>query len=184
MQVKTFPIEGPRLFTPKILTDARGTFMESFRVDLFRTHLGAGHSFVQDNQSLSLNRGTVRGLHLQSPPKAQGKLVRAVTGSILDVAVDVRRRSATYGQYVSAELTAVGGEQLWVPAGFLHGFVTQEDNCIVAYKCTDYYAQDCGQSVRWDDPELGIDWGRFDGPAILSEKDGVAIGFKDFISPF
>ena len=183
MQVKTFPtIEGPLLLTPKIFTDNRGSFMESFRVDVFEKHIGKEHKFIQDNQSISLTRGTVRGLHLQTMPHAQGKLVRCVIGSILDVAVDVRRGSPTYGQYVSTVLSGEGGEQLWVPQGFLHGFVTREDNCTVAYKCTDYYAQECERSVRWNDPDLAIDWGIKD--AIVSDKDRDAIAFKDFVSPF
>lgn len=183
MQIDSFQdIQGPLLLTPKTFADNRGYFTESFRADFFRSHIDVAADFVQDNQSVSRRKGTVRGLHLQTPPHAQGKLVRCVTGSILDVAVDVRRGSTTYGRYVSAELTGVGGEQLWVPAGFLHGFATREDDCIVAYKCTDYYAQDCEQSVRWDDPDLAIDWGL--KAAIVSDKDGAAPSFKDYISPF
>ena len=184
MQVDTFPIDGPLLFTPKLFSDSRGTFMESFRANVFEEHVGSGYEFVQDNQSLSLYRGTVRGLHLQTPPYAQGKLVRCVAGSILDVVVDVRRGSSTYGKFISAQLTDKGREQLWVPPGFLHGFMSCEDECVVAYKCTNYFAQDCGRSVRWDDPDLGIDWDVPEQGAILSDKDHEAMDFKDFTSPF
>ena len=184
MQVDHFPIKGPLLFTPRIFGDIRGYFMETFKANLFEEHAGAGTTFCQDNQSLSKPKGTVRGLHFQTPPHAQGKLVRCIAGSIIDVAVDARRGSPTYGEHVRVLLSAENAAQLWVPAGFLHGFATQEDDTIVAYKCTDYYAPQCDGNILWNDSDLGIDWGLGDSAAIVSDKDRDAPSFKSFVSPF
>lgn len=185
MDIKTFDMQGPVLFTPRRFGDDRGYFMETFRASTFRDAVGEdAPDFVQDNQSFSKSAGTVRGLHFQSPPHAQGKLVRCTQGSIIDVAVDARTGSPTFGQHVSAELSAENGAQLWVPAGFLHGFSTLADDTVVQYKCTDYYASDCDGNVAWDDPDLAIDWGIDPAKAVLSAKDAVAPRWSDFTSPF
>ena len=143
--------------------------------------VGLNIDFVQDNHSLSRDVGTIRGLHFQSPPHAQGKLVRCGRGCLLDVAVDIRKGSPTYGQWVGQELSYENGKQLWIPAGFLHGFVTREPDTEIIYKCTDYYAPDCDGAVRWD--SCGIDW-RFDGDPVLSDKDEAAPALANFDSPF
>lgn len=143
--------------------------------------VGMAFDFVQDNHSLSREAGTIRGLHFQAPPHAQDKLVRCTRGAILDVAVDIRVGSPTYGQWVKIELTATNGHQLLIPRGFLHGFVTLQPDSEVQYKCSDYYAPECDGSVRWD--SLGIDWGLTDAP-VLSAKDATAMPFPDFQSPF
>ncbi|WP_411033087.1 dTDP-4-dehydrorhamnose 3,5-epimerase [Shinella sp. BYT-45] len=158
------------LITPKKFGDARGYFMETFRQALFAEHVGP-FEFVQDNQSLSAEAGTVRGLHFQLEPKAQGKLVRCIAGALLDVAVDIRKGSPTFGKHVAVELTAENGRQLWVPPGFAHGFCTLAPHTEISYKVTDYYSAEHDRGLRWDDPALGIDWPVAAGKAILSEKD-------------
>lgn len=168
------------LVQPKRFGDARGYFEETWNMrDLAQGGIDAG--FVQDNHSLSEQKGTLRGLHYQAPPHAQDKLVRCTRGSIFDIAVDVRAGSPTYGQWVGVTLSAENGHQLFIPKGFLHGFVTLEPACEVQYKCSDYYAPDCDGSVRWD--SLGIDW-PLSGDPILSAKDAAAPVFADFTSPF
>jgi len=158
------------LITPKKIGDNRGYFMEAFREDSFHAYAGP-FRFVQDNRSFSAEAGTVRGLHFQLPPKAQGKLVSCTAGALLDVAVDIRQGSATYGQYVAAELTAENGEQLWVPPGFAHGFCTLRPETIISYKVTDYYSPEHDRGLFWDDPAIGIDWPVKPEEAVLSEKD-------------
>lgn len=155
---------------PKKFGDNRGYFMETFKESLFQEHVGPIR-FVQDNQSFSAEVGTVRGLHFQLLPKAQGKLVSCTAGRLLDVAVDIRQGSPTYGQYVSAELTAENGEQLWVPAGFAHGFCTLVPDTIISYKVTDYYSPEHDRGLLWNDPAIGIDWPVSGDTAILSDKD-------------
>lgn len=184
MNVTSFDIDGPLLIEPKLFGDARGYFMEAFKKSSFNAAVGANVDFVQDNQSLSAQAGTVRGLHYQSPPHAQGKLVRCLQGAIIDIAVDARKDSPTFGQHVRAELTAENNAQLWVPAGFLHGFATLVPDTIVFYKVTDIYAPDCDGNVRFDDPALNLDWGVDTQHAILSEKDKIAPLFNDWDSPF
>jgi len=184
MKIDLFDIEGPVLFTPSTFSDDRGSFTETFRAREFEARIGTNETFVQDNESFSKLQGTVRGLHFQRPPHAQGKLVRCTAGSIVDVAVDARSQSDTYGQHIRVILSAENTRQLWVPPGFLHGFSTIEANTIVAYKCTNYYSQESDGNVRFDDPELGIDWGLESGSAILSDKDLKAPSFKSFKSPF
>ena len=184
MHTEFFDISGPALFIPKAYSDSRGTFSETFKENVFREATGSELPFVQSNQSLSLNKGTIRGLHFQTPPHAQGKLVRCVAGSILDVAVDARQGSSTYGQHISAILNAENRSQLWVPPGFLHGFSTLEDQTIVLYKCTDYYSPECDGNVQFDDPDLKIDWGLGGTKPILSDKDLKAPTFESFESPF
>jgi dTDP-4-dehydrorhamnose 3,5-epimerase len=142
---------------------------------------GLDIDFVQDNHSLSSDVGTIRGLHFQTPPHAQGKLVRCGRGALFDVAVDIRNGSPTYGEWVGEELTAENGKQLWVPPGFAHGFVTRLPDTEIIYKCTDYYAPDCDAGLRWD--SCGIEWG-FDSDPVISEKDTTAPALEGFVSPF
>lgn len=158
--------------------------METYKEQEFNTAIGQDVSFVQDNHSLSTNKGTVRGLHFQSPPHAQGKLVRCVRGRIIDVAVDVRKTSPTYGQHVTVELSDYNSKQLWVPEGFLHGFATLEDATEVTYKVTNYYSPECDGNVLWNDTNLNINWGISNVEASLSDKDAAAPSFSDFNTPF
>ncbi len=170
MQFSKLGIPDVVLIIPKKFGDNRGYFMETFKESLFEEHVGPIR-FVQDNQSFSAEVGTVRGLHFQLPPKAQGKLVSCTAGRLLDVAVDIRQGSPTYGQYVSAELTAENGEQLWVPAGFAHGFCTLAPDTVISYKVTDYYSPEHDRGLLWNDPAIGIDWPVSSDVAILSDKD-------------
>jgi len=183
LDVQTTEIDGVLILTPKRWSDARGFFVETFNAERVR-QVGVPPEFVQDNHSYSAQAGTVRGLHYQAPPRAQGKLVRVMRGSIIDVAVDVRRGSTTYGKNVRALLSAENGAQLFVPAGFLHGFATLEPDTDVAYKVTDYYSQPHDGAVLWNDPDLAIDWGIDPSRAALSEKDARAPRFADFKTPF
>ena len=150
--------------------DARGFFSEIFREDVLRQH-GIDMAFVQENHSLSADRGVVRGLHFQTPPMAQAKLVRVAAGAILDVAVDIRAGSSTYGRHVAMVLSAAEGNQLFVPEGFAHGFCTLEPNTQVIYKVNRYYSPEHDRGVMWDDPALGINWPVAGGEAVLSDKD-------------
>jgi dTDP-4-dehydrorhamnose 3,5-epimerase len=168
---------------PKRFEDARGWFSETYRQDRFGA-AGVDATFVQDNQSFSRAAGTLRGIHFQRPPQAQAKLVRCLRGRIWDVAVDLRAGSPTFGQWVAAELTAAGGEQLYVPAGFGHGFLTLEEDCEVAYKTSAYYAPDCDAGLAWNDPALAIDWPLEAGWPHLSDKDRQLPGLDSFTSPF
>lgn len=163
--------------------DTRGWFEETFS-DKRMQSLGIDLRFVQDNQSFSAGAGTLRGIHFQRPPFAQAKLVRCVRGRILDVAVDLRRGSPTFGNVVSAELTAAVGEQLFVPVGFGHGFVTLEPDCEVAYKVSAPYAPECEGGIIWNDPDIGIDWPVPDGGPVLSAKDLELPALATFDSPF
>jgi dTDP-4-dehydrorhamnose 3,5-epimerase len=156
--------------TPSRSSDSRGYFSETFREDWFTANV-AKVTFVQENQSLSVSAGVVRGLHFQSAPSAQGKLVRCLSGSIFDVAVDIRKGSADYGKWTAVTLTAADGNQLWIPAGFLHGFCTLAPNCLVSYRVTSYYNKDAEKGVRWDDAEIGVVWPDAANPALLSPKD-------------
>ncbi|WP_413992052.1 dTDP-4-dehydrorhamnose 3,5-epimerase [Labrys okinawensis] len=155
---------------PKRHGDDRGYFYEVFRRHTFGECVEAV-DFVQDNEAFSIAAGTLRGLHFQRNPRAQGKLVRVIRGAILDVAVDIRRGSPTYGKYVSARLDGIGGDQLWVPVGFAHAYCTLEPNTLVAYKVTDYYSPSDDGGLRWNDPAIGIEWPDFPGGPILSDKD-------------
>ncbi|WP_255003095.1 dTDP-4-dehydrorhamnose 3,5-epimerase, partial [Cyanobium sp. HWJ4-Hawea] len=156
-----FFMQGPLLITPKVFGDGRGFFFESWNQQVFAEALVAdcqpAPEFVQDNHSRS-SRGVLRGLHFQLPPHPQGKLVRCVIGEIFDVAVDIRRDSASFGQWVGARLSAANHQQLWVPAGFAHGFLTLSEQAEVLYKTTDFWSKDCERAIRWDDPQLAIDW--------------------------
>ena len=171
------------LLRPRYLRDARGYFVETYNKRAAAT-AGVAVDFVQDNQSLSLRAGTVRALHFQVPPRPQAKLVRVVRGSIYDVAVDLRVGSPSYGAWVAERLTAEGGEQLFVPQGFAHGFCTLEPNTEVAYKVDDYYAPECEQGLIWNDPTLAIAWPAKAADAVLSDKDRALGPFADFVSPF
>jgi len=170
LHVKQLELDGVFTVSPRRFGDDRGYFSETFRQDVFSEKIGDFH-FVQDNQSLSAERGTVRGLHFQLAPRVQGKLVRCVAGAIFDVAVDLRISSPTFGLHVSVELSADNGVQLWIPPGFAHGFCTLTENTIVAYKVTDYYSPEHDRGLLWNDPQIAIEW-PFDGlSAHLSEKD-------------
>ena len=180
MQIETTSLPGVLLLTPRRHGDARGFFSESWNRKTLEdagVHLP---EFVQDNHSMSGAVGTLRGLHYQSPPMAQGKLVRCARGALYDVAVDVREGSSSFGQWFGATLTEENGTQLWIPAGFLHGFVTLLPDTEIAYKCTAHYSPEHDGAVRWD--SLGIDWG-LDAP-IRSEKDAKAPAFVDWKTPF
>jgi dTDP-4-dehydrorhamnose 3,5-epimerase len=161
---------GAVLVEPPRFDDARGWFSETYNARIFAKQ-GIDLVFVQDNMSSSALAGTVRGLHYQSAPFAQAKLVRAAIGSIVDVAVDIRAGSPTYGQHVAVELSAENGRQLLVPVGFAHGFVTRAPDTVVTYKVTNFYAPDHDHGICWSDPDLGIDWGIDVDKAILSQKD-------------
>lgn len=183
LQIEETALPGVLILTPRRFGDNRGFFCESWNQERM-AQSGLDYSFVQDNHSLSREVGTVRGLHFQSPPHAQAKLVRCGRGRLFDVAVDIRKGSPTYGKWVGEELSFENGRQLMIPAGFLHGFATLEPDTEIIYKCTDYYAPDCDGAVRFDDPDIGIDWGIDNSAAVLSEKDAAAPFLKDFDSPF
>lgn len=180
--MKETPLKDVLIITPQRFGDERGFFSESWNKQTL-TDLGADlPEFVQDNHSISREVGTVRGLHYQSPPHAQGKLVRCSRGSLFDVAVDVRKGSPTFGQWFGITLSFENGHQLWIPPGFLHGFATLEPDTEISYKCTDHYAPECDGAVRWD--SLGIDWPLGEHEPILSDKDRDAIPFSEFETPF
>ncbi len=182
MQVEQTALEGVLLVAPKRFEDARGFFSETYnRRGLIP--FGIDLEFVQDNHSLSAQVGTVRGLHFQAPPQAQAKLVRCTRGAIFDVAVDIRSGSPTYGQWIGERLSAENGLQLFVPEGFAHGFMTLMPDTEILYKCSNYYAPDTEGALRWDDPDLAIDWPHADTPT-LSAKDSAAQGWSGFVSPF
>jgi dTDP-4-dehydrorhamnose 3,5-epimerase len=170
MQVISTGIADVKEIRPVRHRDPRGFFSEIFREDVLRGH-GIDVPFVQENHSLSVDRGVVRGLHFQSPPAGQAKLVRVGAGSILDVAVDIRRGSPTYGRHVAVALSAAEGNQLFVPEGFAHGFCTLEPNTEIVYKVNRYYSREHDLGLAWDDPELGIAWPVSDGDAVLSDRD-------------
>ena len=183
MEVIETAIPAVKLLTPRRFGDARGFFTETWNARRM-TEIGLDIAFVQDNFSHSAEVGTVRGLHYQRPPNAQGKLVRVARGRVLDVAVDVRKGSPTYGKWVAEELSWENGAMLWVPRGFLHGFVTLEPDTDVVYKVDGFYAPDCDGAIRFDDPDLAIDWGIDPAKAVLSAKDAAAPAFRDFETPF
>ena len=180
MEFKTLPLEGLLLIKPDILRDDRGYLFEAFNHLKFLDG-GLDIRFLQDNESKSA-KSVVRGLHLQVPPYEQGKLVRVVKGSALDVAVDIRKSSPTYGKWVSVMLSGENKQMFWIPPGFAHGFVALENETIFFYKCTNIYNKESERSIIWNDPDLGIDWG-VENP-IVAEKDKLAMRFRDFVSPF
>jgi dTDP-4-dehydrorhamnose 3,5-epimerase len=183
MDIKATEIPGVLLLKPRYFRDARGYFVETYNLSGARA-AGLTTDFVQDNQAFSQKRGTVRALHFQVPPHAQAKLVRVLRGSIHDVAVDLRTGSPTYGRWTAVTLTALGGEQIFVPRGFAHGYCTLEADTEVAYKVDDYYAPDCDRGLIWNDPSLAIDWPVAAADAVLSDKDPKLPRFADFVSPF
>ncbi|KIQ01106.1 dTDP-4-dehydrorhamnose 3,5-epimerase [Agrobacterium tumefaciens] len=169
MQFEPLDIPDVVLLRPTRFGDTRGYFMETFRTEWFQVNIG-NFVFVQENRSFSAEVGTIRGLHYQLEPRAQGKLVTCTAGALLDVAVDIRANSPTYGRYVSAELTDENAHQLWVPPGFAHGFCTLKPDTVISYKVTDYYAPDCDRGLLWNDPALNIHW-PVTGGVVLSDKD-------------
>lgn len=180
MQIEETRLSGVVVITPDRHSDTRGFFSESWNRARMET-AGFDIEFVQDNHSMSEATGTLRGLHYQSPPHAQAKLVRCGRGAIWDVAVDVRNGSPTYGEWFGTELSFENGRQLLVPEGFLHGFITLQPMSEVVYKCSDFYAHDCDGAVRWD--SCGIEW-PLEGEPLLSAKDAAAPSLADFDSPF
>lgn len=177
--ITEFP-DGLISFYPNIFEDDRGLFLETYQEAHYQMHLG-NFSFSQDNLSKS-HKGVLRGLHFQAPPFDQGKLVQVLTGSVLDVAVDIRKNSPSFGKHFKIILDAKNRNQLWIPPGFAHGFLSLEDNTLFSYKCTNHYSKDHEGCLRWNDPEIGIDWG-FENP-IVSEKDQVGSLLKELKSPF
>jgi dTDP-4-dehydrorhamnose 3,5-epimerase len=170
MLIERVSIDDLLLLVPTKRSDSRGFFSEVYRRDVLAAE-GVQAEFVQDNHVFSAERGTLRGLHFQTPPKVQGKLVRCTHGAILDVAVDIRQGSRTYGHHVAVELSAANSKQMWVPPGFAHGYLTLEDRCEVIYKVTEYWAPDCERAIAWDDPDLAINWGISAADVIMSDKD-------------
>ena len=181
MNVEPTDLAGALILTPRRFADDRGWFSETWNRAAL-ADAGVEIDFVQDNHSHSEMAGTIRGLHAQAAPMAQDKLVRCIRGAIFDVAVDVRPGSATFGRWVGVDLTANNGRQFLIPKGFLHGFVTREPGCEVAYKCSAPYAPAREWSVRFDDPDLAIDWGLAPGDAVLSEKDAAAPSLADALA--
>ena len=180
MEIIKTPIQGLLVISPNVFGDERGHFFESWSKKAYQ-NIGLDLDFVQDNQSLS-QKGVLRGLHFQNPPFAQGKLVRVIKGSVIDVSVDIRKDSKTYGQYFLIKLSEENKKVVWIPPGFAHGFLTLENDTIFTYKCTGVYNKDSEGALLWNDSELNIDWG-VERP-LVSEKDLIAGNFKDFKSQF
>ena len=176
MRATETAIKGVYVIHPKIFRDDRGYFFESFNKEKFKELTGSELDFVQDNQSKS-DRGTLRGLHYQSEPHAQGKLVRVISGAVLDVVVDIRKDSPTYGEYISELLEPHTQRMIWIPPGMAHGFITLEDDTIFVYKCTESYHPESEMCIAWNDPDLNISWG-IDEP-LVSEKDSKGMLFKN-----
>lgn len=183
MKIEKTALPGVLVITPARHGDERGFFSESYSAQRLSEH-GIAITFVQDNHSLSERAGTVRGLHFQAPPHAQDKLIRCGRGVLFDVAVDIRRGSPTYGEWFGVELSFENGKQLLVPAGFAHGFATRAPNTEIIYKCSDNYARETEGAVRWNDPDIAINWGADLSDPILSEKDAIAPRLADLVSPF
>ncbi|MCK4639637.1 MAG: dTDP-4-dehydrorhamnose 3,5-epimerase [Bacteroidales bacterium] len=180
MEIIKTQIPGLLKIKPDVFEDERGYFFESYNREKF-VQAGINYKFVQDNESKS-QKAVLRGLHFQNPPHAQGKLVRVMKGAVLDVAVDIRKNSPTYGKWASIELSESNKMMYWIPPGFAHGFVTLENNTVFFYKCTNVYNKQSEGSIRWNDPDLNIDW-KTKNP-ILSERDKITPFFKDFESKF
>jgi dTDP-4-dehydrorhamnose 3,5-epimerase len=183
VQIEALEVEDILVIAPAKHGDHRGFFSETYRHDLLRDH-GLELNFVQDNHVYSAECGVLRGLHFQNPPHAQGKLVRCVRGAILDVGVDIRNGSPTFGRHVAVELSATNWKQLWLPPGFAHGYVTLEPDCEVIYKVTDYYTQASERGIAWNDPDLGIDWSISGAKLVLSDKDCKNPRLAEVASPF
>lgn len=170
MEFRSFEIDGPFEIIPQKIEDDRGYFSEIFRLNIFHQH-ARNIEFVQDNQSLSVRPGTIRGIHFQSPPAGQGKLVRCLAGKLFDVAVDLRVDSPSYRRWISVSLSPNENNQLWVPAGFGHAFCTLEPNTVISYRVTNYYSPEHEKGIAWDDPDIGVDWPDVADPQTLSPKD-------------
>ncbi|MBO5663848.1 MAG: dTDP-4-dehydrorhamnose 3,5-epimerase [Bacteroidales bacterium] len=183
MEVIKTKIEGPLIIEPKVFGDNRGYFYESYNAKEFAEKVDPSIVFVQDNQSYS-TYGVLRGLHFQRPPHAQAKLVRVIQGRVLDVAVDIRKGSPTYGQYVSVELSGENHRQLFIPKGFAHGFVVLSETALFQYKCDNLYEPSSEGALAWDDADIAIEWPLSEEQIKLSEKDKHLAGLKDFDSPF
>ena len=181
MKIERTHIEGLLIITPTIFKDSRGYFFESFNYKVFENHTSSLINFVQDNQSKS-DKNVLRGMHFQTPPFDQGKLVRVIEGSVLDIAIDIRQKSSTYGQHFKIKLDAKKHQMLWIPSGFAHGFLSLEDDTIFSYKCTNYYNKDSEGCILYNDQNIGIDW-EVEKP-ILSTKDKVGENFNTFVSQF
>jgi dTDP-4-dehydrorhamnose 3,5-epimerase len=177
MNIIKTPLDGLFVIEPKIFEDVRGYFFESYNANDFKKY-GIHTNFVQENQSNS-SKGVLRGLHFQFPPYAQAKLVKAVTGSVLDVAVDIRKDSKTYGKYHSVVLTGKNKKMLYIPEGFAHGFLALEDDTTIQYKCSNFYNKECDASIIWNDSTINIDWG-IDYEPIISEKDKLGMKLANF----
>ena len=176
-------IEGLLIIEPQIFGDERGYFFESYNEERFLKETGLVVRFVQDNESKS-RRGVLRGLHFQRAPYAQSKLVRVVRGQVLDVAVDIRKGSATYGKYVAVELSAENHRQLFIPKGFAHGYVVLEDDTIFQYKCDEFYHPEAEDGIAWNDPEIGIEWSIDPAEVILSERDKNRVSLSELVCEF
>ena len=174
-------IEGIIIFDTDVFRDERGYFMEYYNEKMFKQNVLENFSFKQDNISLS-KKNVLRGLHFQAPPFEQGKLIQVLKGKVMDVAVDVRKGSKTYGKHLKIELSSKNHKQLWIPPGFAHGFLTLEDDTLFSYKCTNHYSKNHEMDLLWNDYNLNIDWG-IENP-VISEKDEKATKFEDLISPF
>lgn len=183
MEFRTFEIEGPFEIVPKKIEDDRGFFSETFKLAPFIERAGP-LEFVQDNQSLSVRKGTIRGIHFQSHPAAQGKLVRCLAGSLLDIAVDLRADSPTYGRWIGVTLTPGLNNQLWVPVGFGHAFCTLEPNSVISYRVSSYYSPENDKGVAWDDPDIGVSWPEFADSDTLSGKDRTQPSLADLPNYF
>ncbi len=177
MDVQSLSIPDIKIITPQVFGDDRGYFFESYNANKLKEAAGITETFVQDNQSRSA-KGVLRGLHYQVAPKAQGKLVRVLDGEIFDVAVDLRKGSSTFGQWVGEVISAENKKQIWVPAGFAHGFLTLSETAEILYKTTDFWSPEHERAIKWDDPDLEIKWPAGTTPQ-LSVKDAVAGSFKD-----
>lgn len=183
MNIIKTDIEGVLIIEPRVFGDARGYFFESYNKKEFKEQTGVDVQFVQDNESCS-SRGVVRGLHFQLPPYSQSKLVRVVEGTVLDVAVDIRRWSPSYGKHVAVELSADNKRQFFIPQGFAHGFAVLSERAVFQYKCDEYYHPEAEGAIAWDDPTLAIDWKIDKNQVLLSEKDRRHPMFNDFKTPF
>lgn len=181
MEIVKTEIQDLLIIKPRVFEDERGYFFESYNREGFLSH-GIDAAFVQDNESRSM-KNVLRGLHFQKPPFSQAKLVRVMRGSVLDVAVDLRKHSPTFGKWASIVLSDKNKWMYWIPEGFAHGFLTLEDNTVFFYKCTNVYNPESESSIRWNDPTLDIDWGEINNP-VLSEKDKMSQMFEGFSSPF
>jgi len=170
LEFREFEIDGLFEIRPRLIEDERGYFSEIFRLNAFSERV-PGVEFVQENQSLSVRPGTVRGLHFQTKPAAQGKLVRCLAGKLFDVAVDLRHGSPTYGRWIAQTLSPEENNQLWIPVGFGHGFCTLEPNTVISYRVTEYYSPENDKGVAWDDPDIAVDWPPMADPETLSAKD-------------